>query len=33
VLDCDDKEYQKARKAILKFAYSSHRAKDLGLVK
>jgi hypothetical protein len=33
VLDCDDPAYQKAREAILEFAYSSHRAKDLGLVK
>jgi uncharacterized protein YjbI with pentapeptide repeats len=31
VLDCDDKDYQKARKAILKFAQTSHRAEDLGL--
>ena len=30
-LDCDDKDYQKARKAILKFALKSHRATDLGL--
>ena len=32
VLDCDDPDYIKARKAILKFAQTSHRAKDLGLV-
>jgi hypothetical protein len=31
VLDCDDKEYQKARKAVLKFAKTSHRAEELGL--
>jgi len=31
VLDCDDPEYQKARKAILKFAKTSHRAGKLGL--
>jgi hypothetical protein len=31
VLDCDDPEYQKARKAILKFAKTSHRAEELGL--
>ena len=30
-VDCDDKDYQKARKAILKFALKSHRATDLGL--
>lgn len=30
-VDCEDKEYQKARKAILKFAKTSHRANDLGL--
>ena len=30
-LDCDDLDYLKARKAILKFAKTSHRAKDLGL--
>ena len=30
-LDCDNKDYQKARKAILKFALKSHRATDLGL--
>ena len=28
-LDCDEKEYKAARKAILKFAQKSHRAKDL----
>jgi hypothetical protein len=32
VLDCDDKDYQKARKAILEFAKTSHRAGDLGLL-
>ena len=31
VMDCDDADYQKARKAILKFAKTSHRAADLGL--
>jgi uncharacterized protein YjbI with pentapeptide repeats len=31
VLDCDDPDYQKARKAILKFAKTSHQAADLGL--
>ncbi len=30
-LDCDDNDYQDARKAILKFAQTSHRAEDLGL--
>ena len=30
-LDCDDNDYQEARKAILKFAQTSHRAKELGL--
>ena len=30
-LDCDNKDYQKARKAILKFALKSHRAEDLEL--
>ena len=30
-VDCEDKEYQKARKAILKFALTSHRASDLGI--
>lgn len=28
-VDCEDKKYQKARKAILKFAMTSHRADDL----
>ena len=31
VLDCDDKDYLKAKKAILVFAKKSHRASDLGL--
>ena len=31
VLDCKDKEYVKAREAILAFAKKSHRAGDLGL--
>jgi hypothetical protein len=31
-LDCDDEDYQTARTAILEFAKSSHRAKDLGLL-
>ena len=31
VLDCDDPAYQAARAAILEFAKTSHRAKDLGL--
>ena len=31
VLDCEDEDYLKARKAILKFAMKSHRATDLGL--
>jgi len=31
VLDCDDEGYQAARAAVLKFADTSHRAKDLGL--
>ena len=31
-LDCKDKEYIKARKAILAFAKKSHRAGDLGLI-
>jgi len=31
-LDCDDKEYQKARTASLPFARGSHRASDLGLL-
>ena len=30
-VDCKDKEYQKARKAILKFALTSHRAVDLNI--
>ena len=30
-LDCDDKDYQEARKAILKFAQSSHVAEELGI--
>ena len=30
-VDCANKDYQKARKAILKFALKSHRATDLGL--
>ena len=30
-LDCDDKDFQKARKAILKFALTSEHAVDLGL--
>lgn len=32
VLDCDDPDYVKARKAILKFAKTSHRANELGLL-
>ena len=32
VLDCDDPEYIKAREAIMEFAKTSHRAKDLGLL-
>ena len=31
VLDCDDPDYLAARKAVLQFAMSSHRAEDLGL--
>ena len=31
VLDCEDKNYLKAKKAIMKFALTSHRAVDLGL--
>jgi len=31
VLDCDDPDYIKARKAIGEFANTSHRADDLGL--
>ena len=30
-VDCEDKGYQKARKAILKFALTSHRAGDLNI--
>jgi uncharacterized protein YjbI with pentapeptide repeats len=30
-LDCDDKDFQKARKAILKFALTNKHAGDLGL--
>ena len=30
-LDCEDEEYQEARKAILVFAAKSHRASDLGI--
>jgi len=30
-LDCDDNDYQEARKATLKFAQTSHRAEELGL--
>lgn len=30
-LDCKDKAYLSARKAVLKFAKTSHRAKDLGI--
>ena len=32
VLDCDDPVYQAARAALLPFAKTSHRAKDLGLL-
>ena len=32
VLDCDDPDYQAARTAILEFAKTSHRAKDLRLI-
>ena len=32
VLVCDDPAYQAARKALLPFACTSHRAEDLGLV-
>ena len=28
---CDDKDYLKAKKAILAFAKKSHRAADLGI--
>jgi hypothetical protein len=31
-LDCDDPAYQEARDALLPFARTSHRAKDLGLI-
>ena len=31
-LDCDDADYLAARAAILKFAKTSHRADDLGLL-
>lgn len=31
-LDCKDKGFIKARKAILKFAQTSHRAQELGLL-
>ena len=30
-LDCEDPEYKAAREALLPFARTSHRAKDLGL--
>jgi uncharacterized protein YjbI with pentapeptide repeats len=30
-VECEDKEYQKARKAILQFAMKSHRAGDLNI--
>lgn len=30
-LDCDDQGYKEARKALLRFAMTSHRAEDLGL--
>jgi uncharacterized protein YjbI with pentapeptide repeats len=30
-LDCDDPDYLDTRNAIMKFAQTSHRAKDLGL--
>ena len=32
VLDCDDPAYQAAKAAILEFAKTSHRARDLGLI-
>ena len=32
VLDCDDPEYLAARDAVLAFAKTSHRARDLGLL-
>jgi len=31
-LTCDDPAYQEAREALLPFARTSHRAKDLGLI-
>jgi len=31
VLDCDDEDYIKARNAVIEFAKTSHRARDLGL--
>jgi len=31
-LDCDNEEYQEAKKAILGFAQKSHRAIELGLI-
>ena len=31
-LNCDDEDYQAARTAILEFAKTSHRARDLGLL-
>lgn len=31
-LDCGDPAYQEARAALLPFARTSHRAKDLGLI-
>ena len=31
VLDCDDPDYIKARDAVMEFAKTSHRAKELGL--
>ena len=33
VLICDDPDYIKARDAVMEFAKTSHRAKDLGLAK
>ncbi len=32
VLDCEDEDYQKARAAVLEFAKTSHRARELGLL-
>jgi len=32
VLDCEDPGYRAARAAVLDFAKTSHRAKDLGLI-